>query len=286
MEMQQMLERILAGQAEMKTNNEEMLARLEAKIESNQVKTDVNLEEMKAAVHSMRAWRKETLTCQETTMSCPERTEACQEGKELSPEEMESEVERREVPTEEAAVKSSRTMKKRHRGRRVAAGRRGKPKELTRSDCGSRGLLAAACRKVSRRATVAWRKRNISGKIRTQGSCGPRQALGAARIRMMTLRAKVTRRKKTRTRDEVIRGTLRKRTYGRRRQPNPERKNGTEDPDIRRRMRLETERRLEIDRKIFESAVVKRATGMSNRLRKVKDWVLWRGRPPPKRLKR
>jgi hypothetical protein len=30
---------------------------------------------------------------------------------------------------------------------------------------------------------------------------------------------------------------------------------------------------------------VKRANGMSNRLRKVKDWVLWRGRPPPKRLK-
>jgi hypothetical protein len=127
-----------SGQAEMKAHNEEMLAKLEAKIESNQVKMDVKLENMKDAVHSMRAWRKVT------TMACQETTEACQEVKELSPEEMESKVERREVPTEETAVKSSRTMKKRRRGRRVAAGRRGKPKELTRSDCGSRGLLAAA----------------------------------------------------------------------------------------------------------------------------------------------
>jgi hypothetical protein len=31
----------------MKANNQEMLARLEAKIESNQVKTDVKLEDMK-----------------------------------------------------------------------------------------------------------------------------------------------------------------------------------------------------------------------------------------------
>jgi hypothetical protein len=151
-------------------------------------------------------------------------------------------------------------------------------------------MLAAAGRKVSCRATVAWGKRYISRKIRTQGSCGPLQALGAARIRMMTLRAKVTQRKrnfvrKTRTRDKVIRGTLRKRTFGRRHQPNPELKNGIEDPDIRRRMRLKTERRMEIDKKVFEPEVVKRATGMSNRLRKVKDSVLWRGRPSPKRLK-
>jgi hypothetical protein len=117
----------------------------------------------------MKKGRRELMACQETTeanpettMSCLETTEACRSSKDLSPEEMESEVERRKVPTEEAAVKSSRAMKKRHRGRRMAAGRRKKPKELTRRDCGSQWLLAAASRKVSRHATVAWRERHVS----------------------------------------------------------------------------------------------------------------------------
>jgi hypothetical protein len=187
---EQIKKELMAGQAEMMAdqsanldqvkreimdanvkNNQEMLATMEARIK----------EDIKAACHSMRVWREETLACQQSTEANPETTEACRDGNDRSPEEMESEVERREVPTEEAAVKSSRTMKKRHRGRRMAAGRRGKPMELTRRDCGSRGLLAAACRKVSRRATVAWRKRYVSRKIRTQGSCGPRQKLAAAR---------------------------------------------------------------------------------------------------------
>jgi hypothetical protein len=57
---------------------------------------------------------------------------------EASPEKMESEVEHQEVPTEEAAVKSSGTMEKQNKGRHLAAGRPGEPKELTTGDCGSR----------------------------------------------------------------------------------------------------------------------------------------------------
>jgi hypothetical protein len=30
---------------------------------------------------------------------------------------------------------------------------------------------------------------------------------------------------------------------------------------------------------------VKRATGMSSALRKMRNWTLWRGRPPPKHKK-
>jgi hypothetical protein len=48
--------------------------------------------------------------------------------KELNLEDMESVV---EVPMEEAAVKSLGAMKKHHRGRHLAAGRHGEPKELT-----------------------------------------------------------------------------------------------------------------------------------------------------------
>jgi hypothetical protein len=98
---------------------------------------------------------------QKETMACQVTTEACLDNKEPNPDDMESEVERREVPEEEATVKYSGTMKKWHRGRNLAAGRRGEPKELNRGDCGSRVKLAAACRKVSRRAAVAWRKRIV-----------------------------------------------------------------------------------------------------------------------------
>jgi hypothetical protein len=45
-------------------------------------------------------------------------------------EEMKAVADQQEVPTEEAAVKSSGTMMKPHRGRHLAAGRRGEPKEL------------------------------------------------------------------------------------------------------------------------------------------------------------
>jgi hypothetical protein len=97
---------------------------------------------------------------------------------EQGPKEMESGAERQMVPTEGAARKSSGITKKRHSGRRMAAGRRAKPKKPTRGDCGSRGRFVAACRKVSRRAAVAWRRRNIFRDIGTQGNCGPRQELG------------------------------------------------------------------------------------------------------------
>jgi hypothetical protein len=101
--------------------------------------------------------------------------------------------------------------KKRHNGRHIAAGRRKKPKDLTRGDCGARGKLAASCRKVSLRATVAWRKRTIFRKIRTKEICGLRQEFGAAGI-MVTLRAKLARWKGTfvrrnRSRATVTRGT-------------------------------------------------------------------------------
>jgi hypothetical protein len=97
-----------------------------------------------------------------------------------NPEEMESEAEYWEVHTEEATVKSFGAVKKRHRGQHLAAGQHGEPKELTQGDCGSRRKLDAACRKVSRHAAVARRKRNIFRKIRTQENCGPRKELVAA----------------------------------------------------------------------------------------------------------
>jgi hypothetical protein len=77
------------------------------------------------------------------------------------PEEMETETEQWEVPKDRAAVKPVGGLRKRHRGRKLAAGRRGEPEELTRGDCGSGWKLAASGRKVSRRARVAWRNMHI-----------------------------------------------------------------------------------------------------------------------------
>jgi hypothetical protein len=113
-----------------------------------------------ALVGKMDGWIAEMKDEQKETMACQVMMKTCQDSKEPNLEDMESEVERREVPAEEAAMKSSGAMKKRHGGRHLAAGRSGEPKELTRAVYGSRRRLAAASRKASRRAAVAWRKRN------------------------------------------------------------------------------------------------------------------------------
>jgi hypothetical protein len=54
----------------------------------------------------------------------------------------------------------------------------------TRGNSGSRRKSAAACRKVSRRAKVAWRKRKLVRRIGTQENCGPRKEFSSAGIRM------------------------------------------------------------------------------------------------------
>lgn len=150
-------------------------------------------------------------------------------------------------------------MKKRQRGRHQAAARRGKPKELSRGDCGSRRKLAAACSKMSRRAAVAWRKRNVSRNICTEKNYGPRQELGAGGIRM-TLRAKVTQRKeaelqghshegqsveqgrKSQTRNKFAEGTQKGRTLRRRQLIRQEGINGNRNRDFEEQPRLKNER--------------------------------------------
>jgi hypothetical protein len=75
----------------------------------------------------------------------------------------------------EAIVRPIRGLRKRRKGRKLTAERRGEPKELTRGDCGFRRKLAASCRKASRLAAVARRKRSIFEKIWTEENCGPRK---------------------------------------------------------------------------------------------------------------
>jgi hypothetical protein len=123
---------------------------------------------------------------EETTSNTRQETMACREMKERLEEEEPTSVEtkpevahQREVPVEDAVVKPVNGRKKRHRGKKQAAGRCDEPEELTRGICGSRRKLAAACRKVSRRATVARRRRNAFKKERIKDGCQRR--LAAAR---------------------------------------------------------------------------------------------------------
>jgi hypothetical protein len=117
-------------------------------------------------------------------MACQE-MEARLEVKELTSVETKPEVaQQREDPIEDAVVKPVKGWKKRHRDKKQAAGRRGEPKKLTRGDCGSRTMLASACRKVFRRATVVWRKRNIFKEISTQINCGPQKEVTAAGMKI------------------------------------------------------------------------------------------------------
>jgi hypothetical protein len=76
------------------------------------------------AVHSLRACRSETAASQETTEADTEKTEP-DRGM------MQSVVEHQVAPKEDAIVKSAKGRKKRHGGRKQAAGRRREPKELT-----------------------------------------------------------------------------------------------------------------------------------------------------------
>jgi hypothetical protein len=83
---------------------------------------------------------------------------------------MQSTEEHQEIPKGETAVMPVGEPRKRRRVRNLAAEHRQKWKERTQGNRGSRRKSAAACRKVSRRAKVAWRKRNIAIKDCTWAS--------------------------------------------------------------------------------------------------------------------
>jgi hypothetical protein len=78
---------------------------------------------------------------------------------------MQSAEEHQDIPCENVVVRQVKGLRKQSRGRKSTAGLREEPKELTRGNCGSQRKLTAACKKVSRRATVARRKRNFLRKI-------------------------------------------------------------------------------------------------------------------------
>jgi hypothetical protein len=74
---------------------------------------------------------------------------------------MQSKEEHQEIPRGKPAMMLVGGQRKRRRVQKLAAESRQKRNERTRGNRGSKRKSTAACRKVYRRAKVAWRKRNI-----------------------------------------------------------------------------------------------------------------------------
>jgi hypothetical protein len=169
-----------------------LLARLEAKIDVNQTKTDedqermgINLKEMGEEIKSGQAEMKSTVnafpekmdasianrmddleceepisadmkTCQETT-PCHKAREADTEKTEPDPGMMQSIEEHQEISKGDPKVMPVGGLRKRHRDRNLAMGLHQKPKERIWGYCGSRKRVTIASRRnMSRHARVAW----------------------------------------------------------------------------------------------------------------------------------
>jgi hypothetical protein len=190
-----------------------------------------------------------------------------------NPDEMESESEHREAPKEDAIVKPVKGWKKLHRGRKLAAGRCGEPKEIIRGDCGSGRKLAAACRKVSSSPRVAWRKGNI---VRNKWTTA-KDERGIWRVGMLRERVQMChegrksvkelggRRPLCLRKEMTAANGIGRWNSGQHSQPGS---GGTLKNTLH---------------QIFRGKIAKQVVGTSSRLWQIRNWRVWRAQPPPKR---
>jgi hypothetical protein len=232
---------------------------------------------------------------QNETTACNEATEKIKENPGL----MQFAEEHQDISSEDVVVGPVKGLKKRRRGRKQTVRRRREHKKLNRGNYGSREKLAAAWRKVSRRATVAWLKRNLfrSG---TQEFCGQRKELTAAGIRKVPC-AQVVRGKRrsdeglsveqgtrnNKTRNKFARRTRKGRMLGRGQTMRREATNGTRNRDFKEQLRFGKLRKTRwVYRTTIGMKIVKQVVGTSSGLRRIRQWALCRDRPRPKRKKK
>jgi hypothetical protein len=255
-------EEMRADREQRKADMEEILSKMEERMIATQAKADGKLEELTETIEKTQAEPREEM--------------------------MQPVGEHQEVPREDAVVKPVRRRKKRHRGRKQAAGRRVEPKELTRGNCGSRKKLAAVCRKASRRATVAWRKRNVFRKSWTHENCGLRKEVTA-------FRKKVTRcarhRRKVQNKEKVAQRSPTGGAFKNRCRKSPQCSTGRKDPTInaiegwspgeRAFLGSGGTRKKDIY-EILREKIPKHVVETYSGLQQMRNLILWRGRPPPK----
>jgi hypothetical protein len=137
--MQQIIEMLTKMKEDRKADQEDLLARIK--------------EECRQANQELLAMFD---VYEKRTMACVGQMEANTKKIETNPRMMQSIEEHQDIPNEHIAVMPVAEPRKRRRGRKSTAGRRGEPKERIRGICGSRRKLAAAYRKVSRHAALVW----------------------------------------------------------------------------------------------------------------------------------
>jgi hypothetical protein len=163
---------------------QQMMECLLAKMNANQAKSDTTIREMLTKIdanqENMDAWIAEKGGMAKKTTACREATEVCLKSK----EQISLEVEPEEVLKEEAAVENVRALKKRNGDRHLAVRRRGQPKERTQGSGGSQKKLAAACRGMTRSAIPARRKgqgRQVQGEENVARGAPKRSTFGKRR---------------------------------------------------------------------------------------------------------
>jgi hypothetical protein len=170
----------------------------ESKSVEAEIKSTVNAfqDKMDASIANRKDDRQETTFCQETTearLACEEPTsrdtkafhevtERDTENTELDPGTMQFMEEHQEIPKEAVTVMVVGGLRKWRRYQNLAAGRRQKRKGKIQASCDSRRRLTVAGRKMTCRATVAWRKKNAVRKIGTRENCGLCKELAATGI--------------------------------------------------------------------------------------------------------
>jgi hypothetical protein len=232
MEMQQMLERLLAEQARFEENmaakQEEMLARIKEdrkadredflarmdKMDTKMAKADKQEEmlakinaKMDETIQSIRSVVQETIhnRVEKVGAELNQKTEA-NTGK-INPGMMQCVEEHQDVAREEAAITPVKGLRKRRRVGKSIAGRSREPKRLTQGYYGSRRKATVAGKRTSIHATVAWLKRNLFRRSGTQEICGERKELTAAGIRKIPCAQVVWRKRRSHEGPSVEQGT-------------------------------------------------------------------------------
>jgi hypothetical protein len=274
----------------------------------NPEKTEPNPEENEAVLERQRVHDEEPASG--NIKDDKNETTTCNEAKEKiekNPEMMQSTEEYQDVRSKDVAVMPAKGLKKRRKGRKLIAERRGEPKKLNRGHCGSRKKLAAACRKMSRHAAVVWHKRNLIRRSETRGYCGSRKGVTVADRRtcphatVAWKKRKLTRNIQLRENHESSKDVA---VNGMRKGPGY--KHGTRRRDVKKLPNLKKGRTMNgfkgwstgqrsymgkgrtLRMNLYETfggQIAKQVVGTSCRLRRMRIWTLWRGKPPPKRKK-
>jgi hypothetical protein len=206
-------------------------------------------------------------------------TKACNGATEteLDPGMMQPIEEHQEIPKGEATVMPVREPRKQRRVCNLATDPHQTRTVRTQGNCIFRRKLAATCRKVSRHAKVAWRKRNLFRNAQTQRNCGLRKRLTVTG-RNTTRRATVAWHsenvaRKDWTRASVVQENQRERTFGRKTAKSIGGRRRRQQP------RLET---MGNDNKLFRKIMGlefgKRAFRISSGIRRRRDWSLRKDR--------